>query len=157
RPPSARRSAERCTCRLDAAVAGGASPQSSSDSRANETARPDSSTSSASSALGLGPPIPSVLSPSTTSTVPRTRKSISRGKRRGWLRAFGALLVAGGIIAFAMAVQHSQRSPHGRELLDCVVDAWTRAEHDADAGEIRRLLADDAVLVVVGLAYADLH
>ena len=54
-----------------------------------------------------------------------------------------------------MSVQHSQRSPHGRELLDCVVDAWTRAEHDADTEEIRRLLADDVVLVVVGLAQAD--
>ncbi|TMC07559.1 MAG: hypothetical protein E6J41_15930 [Chloroflexi bacterium] len=41
-------------------------------------------------------------------------------------------------------------------MLDCVVDAWTRAEHDADAEEIRRLLADDVVLVVVGLAQADL-
>ena len=55
-----------------------------------------------------------------------------------------------------MSVQHSPHSPHGRELLDCVVDAWTRAEHDADAEEIRRLLADDVVLVVVGLAQADL-
>src|SRR5215472_2913830 len=55
-----------------------------------------------------------------------------------------------------MSVQHSPRSPHGRELLDGVVDAWTRAEHDADTEEIRRLLADDAVLVVVGLAEPDL-
>ena len=54
-----------------------------------------------------------------------------------------------------MSVQHSPRSPHGRELLDCVVDAWTRAEHDADTEEIRRLLAEDVVLVVVGLAQAD--
>jgi len=56
-----------------------------------------------------------------------------------------------------MAVQHSSQSPYGRELLDRVVDAWARAEHDTDDGEIRRLLADDVVLVVVGLAQADLH
>jgi hypothetical protein len=56
-----------------------------------------------------------------------------------------------------MSVQHSPPPPHGRELLDCVVDAWTRAEHDADDEEIRRLLADDVVLVVVGLAQADLQ
>ena len=56
-----------------------------------------------------------------------------------------------------MSVQHSSPPPHGRELLDCVVDAWTRAEHDADDEEIRRLLADDVVLVVVGLAQADLQ
>jgi hypothetical protein len=57
----------------------------------------------------------------------------------------------------AMSVQHSTHSPHGRELLDCIVDAWTRAEHDADDEEIRRLLDDDVVLVVVGLAQADLQ
>jgi SnoaL-like domain len=56
-----------------------------------------------------------------------------------------------------MSVQHSSPSPPGRELLDCVVDAWTRAEHDADDEEIRRLLADDVVLVAVGLAQADLQ
>jgi ketosteroid isomerase-like protein len=54
-----------------------------------------------------------------------------------------------------MSVQHSRRSPHGRELLDRVVDAWTRAEHDDDDEEIRRLLADDVVLVLVGMAEAD--
>ena len=56
-----------------------------------------------------------------------------------------------------MSVQQASSSPHGRELLDRVVDAWTRAEHDADDEEIRRLLADDVVLVVVGLAEADLR
>ena len=56
-----------------------------------------------------------------------------------------------------MAVQHSSHSPHGRELLDTVVDSWTRAEHDADDAEIWRLLDDDVVLVVVGLAQADLR
>jgi hypothetical protein len=56
-----------------------------------------------------------------------------------------------------MAVQHSSHAPHGRELLDCVVDSWTRAEHDSDDAEIRRLLDDDVVLVVVGLAQADLR
>ncbi len=37
------------------------------------------------------------------------------------------------------------------------MDAWARAEHDSDDGEILHLLADDVVLVVVGLAQADLH
>jgi hypothetical protein len=58
-----------------------------------------------------------------------------------------------------MAVQHPSPSPSppGRELLDRIVDAWQRAEHDADDGEFMRLLADDVVLLVVGLAQADLH
>jgi len=38
-----------------------------------------------------------------------------------------------------------------------VVDAWSRAEHDADDLEILRLVADDVVLVAVGLAQADLR
>jgi ketosteroid isomerase-like protein len=42
-------------------------------------------------------------------------------------------------------------------LLDRVVDAWARAEHDADDGEIARLLDGDVVMLVVGLAEADLH
>jgi hypothetical protein len=54
-----------------------------------------------------------------------------------------------------MSVQHSPLSPNRRELLDCIVDAWTGAEHDADDEEIRRLLADDVVLVLVGVAEPD--
>lgn len=36
------------------------------------------------------------------------------------------------------------------------MEAWSRAEHDADDQEIRRLLAGDAVLVVVDPAQPDL-
>ncbi|HXM54897.1 MAG TPA: hypothetical protein VOB72_05865 [Candidatus Dormibacteraeota bacterium] len=44
-----------------------------------------------------------------------------------------------------------------RDQMDHVVDAWTRAEHDADDHEIDRLLGDAVVLVVVGLDQADLQ
>lgn len=46
--------------------------------------------------------------------------------------------------------------PTGREFLDSIVSAWTRAEHDADQAAIMRLLADDVTLVVVGLDQATL-
>ena len=45
----------------------------------------------------------------------------------------------------------------GRELLDRIVDAWTQAEHDADDAQIRRLLAEDVALVVVGAEVATLR
>jgi hypothetical protein len=56
-----------------------------------------------------------------------------------------------------MSVQHPSHPPPGRELLDRVADSWTRAEHDSDDEEIQRLLADDVVLVAVGVVQANLH
>ncbi|HSR25034.1 MAG TPA: nuclear transport factor 2 family protein [Candidatus Eisenbacteria bacterium] len=47
------------------------------------------------------------------------------------------------------------RSDRGH--LDHVVEAWSRAEHDADDLEIQRLVADGVVLVVVGQDLADLR
>jgi ketosteroid isomerase-like protein len=57
----------------------------------------------------------------------------------------------------AMTSPQRPQAPPGRERQDRVVDAWARAEHDADVEEILRLLADDVVLVVVGLDQADLQ
>src|SRR5262245_59070208 len=58
-----------------------------------------------------------------------------------------------------MSVQHPSHPlpPTARELLDRIADSWARAEHDADDEEILRLLADDVVLVAVGVAQANLH
>jgi ketosteroid isomerase-like protein len=56
-----------------------------------------------------------------------------------------------------MATLQRHQPKAGREGLDRAADAWARAEHDADDAEILHLLADDVVLVVVGLDQADLH
>ena len=56
----------------------------------------------------------------------------------------------------AMLTEHA-RPRAGRQGLDRAVDAWARAEHDADDAEIQHLLDRDVVLVVVGLDEADLH
>lgn len=56
-----------------------------------------------------------------------------------------------------MKVPAGHPPPTGREFLDSIVSAWTRAEHDADQAAVMRLLADDVTLVVVGLDQATLR
>lgn len=56
-----------------------------------------------------------------------------------------------------MKVPPGQHPPAGREFLDSIVGAWTRAEHDADHSAVMHLLADDVTLVVVGLDQATLR